>query len=150
MSHKNERCAWHVIEWLNWLDTRKFLAPPPGKSIMEALMQRGSGRAPNGPMNMETAAFHAAVLSVGNTNPELLRPWLRIYCGIPLMPTGLRAIPVKALIDSESCDVSQYYERAHGAANEILRRMSLAINMNLMMRETLRSKPEKKTLEFMA
>lgn len=113
MSHRNEQCYTMSQDWINWLDSRRFLGSPEQLNILAKLMAQNkmSKESPNGPMSAELNAFNAAVMSL---EKEGLLPFLSVYC-------GLRECPIKTMAHYFEVDRATIYNRAHQSANYVMR-----------------------------
>lgn len=114
MSHRNEECFTMCADWMNWLDSRRFLGSPEQVSILAKLMAQNkmSKGPPNGPMSAELNAFNAAVMGLERDH---LIPFLAIYC-------NLKEYPVKTLSYQMEIDRSTFYERAHKSSVHVMRK----------------------------
>ncbi|WP_412479899.1 hypothetical protein [Azonexus sp. IMCC34839] len=122
----NEQAKELADQWLDWLRTRRFMAPPVPPSLL-SLMMKGSisEGEPDGPMSPEMPAFNAAVMALFNQKPELAYPFIRVYCGFPITP-------VKSIASEIGVSTKTYYDLAHKGADEVIRRMNLVINLRLL------------------
>lgn len=117
--------AWNLAqEWLNWLDTRRFFAPPEKISILGRMSgHSGSGNQPNGPMSAEMAAFHLAVVSL---EYRTFRAFVQIYANYPALNKTCAA----------ELNVTEMglYTIADTAAREVLKTMHHLVLMHEQMR----------------
>ena len=123
--HCNQRALSLAQEWLPWLETRKFLAPPQVMSVLGRLNHIPTGRQPNAGMSAEMAAFNLAVVSL-----ELgdLIPFLDVY-------VQSFQDPVKSLLaEIGLTNRSAFYYRAHKAAAEVVKTTNRLLEMNAAVR----------------
>jgi hypothetical protein len=122
MAHRNEAAYQMAQDWVQWLDSRRFLGPPLQRNILAQFMPSKAGREPNGPMSAELNAFNLAVasLDVGE-----FVPFVVVYCGIKIKP-------IKAIAADMGIGRDTFYERAHCAASKCigLVRMQLRLSNN--------------------
>lgn len=125
MSHKHERCQAMVDEWVSWLDTKRFLAPPPAKNILELLQKRRGPvkLPPDGQMSAEICAFNLAVVAQPN---HMLIPFLCVYAKAGDKPNKCYAADL-------GIDRTVFYDRAHKAASDIYKHHLALIDLNRMM-----------------
>jgi len=123
---KNEHAQELAYQWVRWLNSRRFLAPPIPPSMLALLGQdRGTGEEPDGPMASEMPAFNAGVMALISQKPDLAFPFLKVYCGVPRGP-------VKTMAGNKGISPKTYYELAHKGAGDVVRRMNMVINLGLM------------------
>jgi hypothetical protein len=123
--HYNRRALELAQEWLPWLETRKFMAPPPVMGVLGRLTHISSGRQPNAGMSAEMAAFHLAVVSL---EVGYLIPFLDVY--VQSFPD-----PVKSLLaEIGLTDRSAFYYRAHKAAGDVVKTTNRLLEMNSAVR----------------
>lgn len=116
---KSQRAQDLADEWVYWLHTKRFQAPPERKHILAILsMPDTGGEPPNARLSAEMAAFHVGVMSLPD---ELGRAFVRVYCGWPNEP-------IKALAGDDNIGRDAYYERAHKGAAMALVNMQHALN----------------------
>lgn len=123
MAQKNERALFYAGKWVVWLSTRRFFGPPAVRDVLTRLAKKsGCTREPDGPMSDEIAAFHCGVVALPAGS---LLPFIKIYCEFP-------EEPVKKLAYDMGIGRAAYYDRAHAAAQEVLRLQSIVLNMQLL------------------
>lgn len=106
-----ERAYNLAQEWVLWLDTRRFYAPPEKKNILARMCgDDGVKEPPDAPITPEIVAFNLAVTSL---SMKKFTAFVAVYC-------GYRPSPIKVMAHEGGLSSSKYYERAHNAAHEIL------------------------------
>ena len=113
MASRHEECFTMCQDWMNWLDSRRFLGSPEQQNILAKLMaqHKMSKGPPNGPMSADLSAFNSAVMSLDD---DYLVPFVVIYC-------GLKDIPIKTLAFTMQIDRTTFYDRAHKSATDVIR-----------------------------
>ena len=112
MAH-NQVALELAAQWVRWIDTRRFLAPPMPPSILAALIGGGrSSSEPDGPMSPEMQAFNTAVVA---QERELLVPFVVIYANVKPKNT-----PVKKIAYDLEISTATFYRNAHEAATKIV------------------------------
>ena len=124
--NRNRRAVELGQEWLPWLETKRFLAPPEPMGVLQRLLHRSTGREPNGKFSAELAAFHLAVVSL---EVGYLIPFLDVY--IQSFPDPVKSL----LIEVGVTHRSTFYDRAHKAAAEVIRTTNRLIGLNAAMKK---------------
>lgn len=101
-----------ICNWLYWLNTRRFYAPPLPPNILALLSSEHSGKEPpNAPNDALCAAFNLVIQ--GAPDAERL-PFLYVYL------KQHRPQPIKAVAYDLGIDADTVYQRAHKAAPKFL------------------------------
>lgn len=126
---RNERAYYLAQEWVSWLDTRRFYAPPEKKNILARLQGggNGNGREPDGPVVPEMVAFNLAVTALPM---KLFMPFVVVYC-------HHKPDPVKVMAHGQRVSTSKFYERAHRAAHQALSIADTLLELNRQTRAEL-------------
>lgn len=122
--NRNEYVYNLALDWVRWLDTRRFFGPPEQKNILARLQGGGkSGGEPDGVMSAEVAAFNLAVcgLEIG-----YFIPFIAIYC-------EYRPKPVKVMAYELGIQPPAFYDRAEKAAADVRRVTQKLTEMHKMM-----------------
>jgi hypothetical protein len=78
LSQRHERCFYLAQQWIAWLDTKRYFAPPRQKNILLMLQKIQSREvALDPPLSPELSAFNLAVKA--QPTPYLI-PFLFVYC----------------------------------------------------------------------
>jgi hypothetical protein len=113
MAH-NQEALELTQNWIRWSKTRRFFAPPQGKSVLHSLMSpEGAGREPNAFCDPEVAYFHLALTALPESR---LVPFLRVYA-----PELLTPKPVKTYCYYLHIERDTFYKWAHKAAADVVR-----------------------------
>lgn len=106
-----ERAYNLAQEWVLWLDTRRFYAPPEKKNILDRMAGGGGGKEPpDAAITPELVAFNLAVTDLPM---KKFMAFVVVYC-------GYRPSPIKVIANDHGINPSKFYERAHTAAHEVL------------------------------
>jgi hypothetical protein len=112
MAH-NQAALELAANWVKWLDTRKFLAPPMPPSILAALIGGSrKGNEPDGVMDAEMQAFNTACIA---QEREMLVPFVVVYARVQPKNT-----PVKKIAYDLDISTATFYRNAHQAATKIV------------------------------
>jgi hypothetical protein len=100
-------------EWVVWLDSKRFFAPPEKAGILARLTTSASNKLPpNAPLSPELAAFNLVVCAL----PEnLFIPFIVVYAGC-----GDK--PVKSIAHEFNCHETTFYRRADLATKGLKRK----------------------------
>ncbi len=123
-----ERAYNMAQDWILWLDTRRFYAPPEKKNILARLQGGDTNKGePNAPITPELVAFNLAVTGLPM---KKFVPFVAVYC-------GYKPSPIKVLAHEEGVNPSNFYERAHKAAHEALHVTDRLTELSRQMRAEL-------------
>lgn len=126
---RNERAYNLAQEWVLWLDTRRFYAPPEKKNILARMSGGGGGKEPpDASITPEMVAFNLAVTGL---TMKKFTAFVAVYC-------GYRPSPIKVLAhEGGLSSSSKYYDRAHNAAHEVLHIADRLTELSRQMRAEL-------------
>lgn len=125
---KNERAERLLLEWVEWSRVHRFFGPPIPPSILALLAYKNkmSRDPPDGALSAEISALHVALVSLPK---DKLLPLLRVYLGFPNRPIKWMAYEI-------GIDRDTYYNRAHKAADDLMRNtnsvMAMVENLGLL------------------
>ena len=126
--NRNQYVLNLAIDWIRWLDTRRFFGPPEQKNILAILQGGGrSGDIPDADMAAEIAAFN---LAVGSLDQGYFVPFVVIYC-------GYKPKPIKVMAYELGIDRSTFYDRGENAANQLQRTTKKLVETHRMMQREL-------------
>lgn len=109
--------------WIEWIRTRRFYAPPMPPSILALLAKQSSGEPPNAANDALCAAFNLVLQGA----PESERlPFLYVYL------KQYRPGPIKELAYALGIDADTVYWRAHKAAPVYLAQAKQLAEMSAM------------------
>jgi len=128
LDNRNQYVHMLAMEWVRWLDTRRFLGQAPQKNIL-GLLQGGnrSGVPPDARLSAELSAFNLAVtgLEIGH-----FVPFVVVYC-------DYKPKPIKAIAHEIGISRSVFYDRAEKAARDIQRTTQTLMGVHKMMQREL-------------
>lgn len=123
-----ERAYNMAQDWVLWLDTRRFYAPPEKKNILARLQGGGSSRGePDARCTAEMVAFNLALTSLPM---KLFVPFVVVYC-------HHKPDPIKVIAHQQGVGQSKFYERAHRAARQSLYIADKLLELNMRLRMEL-------------
>lgn len=113
-----------IDDWIEWLRTRRFYAPPLPQNILAMLAEKNS-KVTREPPNANNDALCAAFNLVISTAPDEERlPFMYVYV------KRLRPQPVKCLASNLGIDRDTVYQRAHVAAPKYLSQAKALADLN--------------------
>lgn len=121
---RNERAYNLAQDWVKWLDTRRFYGKPEVKNILAMLMKdpHPSRGEPDGKNSADLQAFNIAVTSL--PSHEFI-PFVVVYC--EFRPENK---PIKVIAHSQGVNSSNFYQRAHRAAMDVLATTDHLLSIN--------------------
>lgn len=127
---RNEQVFQMAQDWVKWLDTRRFYCKPEQQNILAQFMARNASKGePNADNSPALTAFNLAVTDLPK---ELFLPFVVVYCEI--RPDNK---PIKWLSHELGITPSNYYGRAHKAADQVQRITRSLVDLSMQMRREL-------------